>query len=211
MTNITIGIIARDEKLNSTNMQIITKNNLKYLHNKCNYIGILNYDNSLIDTEVLNNCDGIIFQGGSDIYPYHFQILDYCIKNNIPILGICMGHQIIGLYSINSKNEEDLIKIDNHYHKDKLHLIKIEKNSILYQIFGDTLLVNTRHLYAIKKVKEPFKVTALSEDNIIEGIEYVDNNHFVIGVEFHPEDMPNTEKLYNYFLKEVLKRKKEKF
>lgn len=211
MTNITIGIIARDEKLNSTNMQIITKNNLKYLHNKCNYIGILNYDNSLIDTEVLNNCDGIIFQGGSDIYPYHFQILDYCIKNNIPVLGICMGHQIIGLYSINSKNEEDLIKIDNHYHKDKLHLIKIEKNSILYQIFGDTLLVNTRHLYAVKKVKEPFKVTALSEDNIIEGIEYVDNNHFVIGVEFHPEDMPNTEKLYNYFLKEVLKRKKEKF
>ena len=40
------------------------------------------------------------------------------------------------------------------------------------------------------------------------GIEYVDDNHFVLGVQFHPEDLDNTENLYNYFLKEVLKRKK---
>ena len=91
--NITIGLIARDEVLNNTSIQIITKNNLKYLNGKCNYIGILNYDNNLIDTNVLNLCDAIIFQGGSDIYPYHFQILDYAIKHNIPVLGICMGHQ----------------------------------------------------------------------------------------------------------------------
>ena len=43
---------------------------------------------------------------------------------------------------------------------------------------------------------------------MIEGIEYVDDNHFVLGVQFHPEDLDNTENLYNYFLKEVLKRKK---
>ena len=102
MRNITIGIIAREEETNNTKMQIVNKNNLKYLNNKCNYIGILNYDNNYIDTKVLDICDGIIIQGGSDIYPYHFQILDYCLNNNIPILGICMGHQIIGLYSINS-------------------------------------------------------------------------------------------------------------
>ena len=84
MKNITIGIIARDEIKENTKLQVITKNNLKYIHNKCNYIGILNYDNSLIDTSILNKCDGIIIQGGTDIYPYHFQILDYAVKNNIP-------------------------------------------------------------------------------------------------------------------------------
>ena len=208
MTNITIGIVARDEQINDTAMQIVTKNNLKYLHNKCNYIGILNYNNSFIDTEILDLCDGIIFQGGSDIHPYHFQILDYCIKNNIPVLGICMGHQIIGLYSINSTTEKDLIKVNNHYNKDKLHSIKIKKDSILHKIFENHLKVNTRHLYALKKVNDPFKISALSEDNIIEGIEYVNEEHFIIGVQFHPEDLDNTEVLYNYFIKEILKRKK---
>ena len=208
MKNITIGIIARDEKKDNTTMKSITKNNLKYLHNKCNYIGILNYDNSLINTEILDLCDGIIIQGGKDVYPYHFQILEYCIKNNIPLLGICMGHQIIGLYSINSNNDNDLIQIDNHQIKDGNHIIHIKKNSIMYKIFGPTLKVNSRHSFAVKKVNLPFKVTSISEDNIIESIEYIDNNNFILGVQFHPEDLDNTENLYNYFLKEVLKRKK---
>lgn len=207
MNNIIIGIVARDEELNNIKMKIITTNNIKYLHNKCNYIGILNYDNSLIDTEILKLCNGIIFQGGNEIYPYHFQILDYCIKNKIPVLGICMGHQIIGLYSTNKKDEKYLIKINNHYSKEKTHKININKNSILNKIFGDTLEVNSRHLYALKEVKEPFKVTAVSEDNIIEAIEYTKDDNLVIGVQFHPEDLDNTEKLYNYFIKEVLKRK----
>ena len=208
MKNIVVGVIARDDIIKDTKVQIITKNNLKYLNNKCEFIGILNYDNGLINTNILSICDGIIFQGGSDIHPYHFQILDYAIKNNIPVLGICMGHQIIGLYSQNTTDEQELIKIENHDDKQKKHKIKILPNTNLYKIFGPELIVNTRHKEAIKKINKPFKISALSEDNVIEGIEYIDDNHFVIGVQFHPEDLENTENLYNYFLKEILKRKK---
>ena len=208
MRNIIIGIIARDEEINNTKIQIVTKNNLKYLNNKCNFIGILNYDNNYIDTKILDICDGIIFQGGSDIYPYHFQILEYCLNNNIPVLGICMGHQIIGLYSIGSISDKDLIKVDGHNDKTKTHPIHTIKNSFLNKALKDNIVVNTRHEYALKEVHHPFTVTALSEDNIIEAIEYIDSNHFVVGVEFHPEDLNNTENLYNLFIKEVIKRKK---
>lgn len=208
MKNIVVGVIARDDIIKDTKVQIITKNNLKYLNNKCEFIGILNYDNDLINTNILSICDGIIFQGGSDIHPYHFQILDYAIKNNIPVLGICMGHQIIGLYSQNTTDEQELIKVENHNDKQKKHKINIFPNTNLYKIFGPELIVNTRHKEAVRKINKPFKISALSEDNVIEGIEYIDDNHFVLGVQFHPEDLENTENLYNYFLKEILKRKK---
>lgn len=208
MENITIGIIAKDKNIDNQNYCVVSKNHLKHLHNKCNYISILNYDNNYIDPEVLNKCDGIIYQGGLDIYPYHFQILNYAIKNNIPVLGICMGHQIIGLYSNNSTDEDDLIEVEGHNDKDIFHNINIQKGSFLHRALGDNIKVNTRHSFAIKEVKEPFKVTALSDDNVIEAIEYIDDEHFVLGVQFHPEDMANSENLYNCFLKEILKRKK---
>lgn len=207
MSNITIGIISREEQINNITLEVITKNNLKYLHNKCNYIGILTYNNQ-INMKAIKLCDGIIIPGGDRIYPYHFQIIDYCIKNNIPLLGICMGNQIIGLYSTNSTSDKDLIKINNHYSKEKYHQINIKPNTVLNKILGDKFMTNTRHLYAVKKVNKPFKVTATSNDNIIEAIEYIDDNHFILGLQFHPEDQEETEGIYNYFLKEVIKRKK---
>ena len=119
-----------------------------------------------------------------------------------------MGHQIIGLYSIGSISDKDLIKIKGHNNKKKSHPIYTVKNSLLSNTLGDSIMTNTRHSFAIKEVYYPFKATAFSKDNIIEGIEYIDDNHFVLSIQFHPEDLNNTENLYNIFLKETIKRKK---
>lgn len=206
MENITIGIIARDETINNTKVKVVTKNNLKYLNNLCDYIGIFSYDDENFNYDVLKLCDGIIIQGGSDIHKYHYKIIDYAINNNIPLLGICMGHQVVGLYSTN-KEEKDLVKIDNHYKIGEQHLVNIDKNSNLYKIFKEKLYVNSRHLFKLNEVKQPFKIVARSDDDVIEAIEYIDDEHFILSVQWHPEDMDNMQGLYNYFLKEVIKRK----
>ena len=95
-----------------------------------------------------------------------------------------------------------------HNDKNITHKIHTTKDSIIYKTLGEALLVNSRHNYALEKVHPPFKVTAVSQDNIIEAIEYINDNHFILGVQFHPEDLKNTENLYNYFIKEILRRKK---
>ena len=120
-----------------------------------------------------------------------------------------MGHQIIGLYSIGSTNDKNLIKVEKHNDKEKKHIIKTSPNSFINKALGNTPEVNTRHDFALEKVNMPFKETSRSKDKVIESIEYIDDNHFVIGVQFHPEDLDNTENLYNLFIKEVFKRKKK--
>lgn len=200
-----IGIVARDEIINNIKIQGITKNNLQYLNNKCSFIGILNYDNNHIDKEVLKICDGIIIPGGCDIYPYHFEIVDYAIKNHIPLLGICMGHQIIGLYA-NKQKEKHLLQINNHYIPNSAHNINIAKNSNLYKIIKqDNIFVNSRHLYMLNKIKKPFKVSAISDDNVIEAIEYIDEDNFILGLQWHPEDMDNMNIIYDEFIKRISK------
>ena len=201
MNNIIIGVVSREEKINGNIYNVISKNNFKYLKDKCSYIGIMDMDN-----DILSICDGVIIPGGDNIYDYHFRILDYCIDNNVPVLGICMGCQIIGLYSFSGK-EGDLIKVDNHYKRE--HYIDIDKNSFLYNVLGYRIKVNSRHKWALPSDKIKYKVGAKC-DNIVESIEYIDNDYFLLGIEWHPEDMDNMGNLYNYFLREVLKRKCDK-
>ena len=109
------------------------------------------------------------------------------------------------------KNLEELIESS----LESLNLTKEEviisseeiKGSLLNKIFGSKIEVNSRHNYKLSRVEEPFKVTALSEDNVIEALEYIDEDNFILGVQFHPENLDNMENLYNIFLMEVLKRK----
>ena len=206
MDSLIIGVVANEQTIDNKSYECIVSNNLKYLNNKCSFIGLIMYDlYGHFDTNILDNCDGVIFQGGIDIYPYHYEILNYCINNNIPVLGICMGMQIIGLYA-NKQNEDDLVKIDNHYNTN--HNITINKDSLLYKLYGEKLLVNSRHNYVLDYVNKPFIISSKSDDNYIESIELIDDDKFIFGVQFHPEDMDNMDKLYNYFIMECLKRKK---
>ena len=119
-----------------------------------------------------------------------------------------MGHQIIGLYA-NKEKENDLIKVNNHFSLIDKHQIHINKESILYNLFGETIDVNSRHLYKINSISKPFILSAYSNDNTIEAIEWVDKDHFVLGVQWHPEDMNNMEPLYNYFIQEIKRRRKK--
>lgn len=84
------------------------------------------------------------------------------------------------------------------------HTLEIIEGSILYDILGNTALINSFHHQAIKDLAPGFKVTAYSKDKVIEAIESCEKN-FVVGVQFHPEIMTayndkNMLKLFEAFI-----------
>ena len=75
----------------------------------------------------------------------------------------------------------------------------IKKDTLLYDILGqEEIMVNSFHNYHSED-NNIFKVNAISEDNIIEGIELSDKK-FILGVQWHPESMidsaPNMKQLF---------------
>ncbi len=97
------------------------------------------------------NLDGIILSGGDNIGEFperdktEIKIIDYSTRNNIPILGVCRGMQLINEF-FNGKN----IKSDNLNHVGKYHHVKV-KNSNFKDMLGEKLEVNSFHNNLIKK------------------------------------------------------------
>lgn len=193
----TIGIIARPDKtINNNDAFIVNKKLISTLDSfnvisliitppgKYNYNNNVNLTNKELNKMIyqIDKCDGIILQGGNEFYDFDLELIDYIYKKDIPCLGICLGMQAISSY----KNGT-IYNINNHYKTN--HYINIDKDSKLYKIIKkDKILVNSRHKCAVKNTS--FKVNAISNDNIIEGIE--DNNKkFFLALQWHPEAITN--------------------
>ena len=197
--------------------------------------------NNIIPNELLDMCDAFLIQGGINFKSYHFQVIDYAIKNNKPLLGICLGMQALSIYSVIIDNigELNLDLFWNEYNRlreennDKLlekmtdenihlHLINyensdearhiiniVDKDSILYDIYKkDTINEVSLHSYKVMNLGSKFKSVMVAEDNVIEGIEYIDKSRFIVGVQYHPE-WDNDNLLFNRLIEEGIKRKNE--
>ncbi len=171
---------------------------------------LIPYVNEQVIEESLEMCDGLLLPGGTRIRPVDFEVIGYFYKRNKPILGICMGMQSIAMYSLN--NKRIIKKIDNgvdHWPVDikrdnvdtLIHKDYVTKDSKLYDILGsEEIMVNSLHHNTITEVGNDFDITIKSEDGLIEGIEYNKDDKFIIGVQFHPEILPQFNNLFKIFI-----------
>ena len=187
-----IGISLRVEKIEKFNEKRDTIS-----HDWINFLQKLDYFPVLIPNNLIDVGDyiselklnGIILSGGDNIgeFPERDQtenkILEYAIKNSIPVLGVCRGMQLINTF-FNGTNSEN----SNSGHVGKPHNIDI-MNPSLVNLFGhDKLEVNSFHNNLIKKddIGDELDVFALSEkDFTIEGCFH--KKYPIIGVMWHPE------------------------
>ncbi len=162
--------------------------------------------------DIINICDGIMLPGGSRWYEYEEFICEYAHKNNIPVLGICQGLQIMGYVSRKEKDDEDdelkTYKNDTEINHQALgvkyvHKVSIKPNTKLYDILGETeVSVNSRHKFNIG-THVNLNISAISEDGIVEAAEDP-NCKFYLGVQWHPELMDEYDSNQGNIIKEFI-------
>jgi len=156
--------------------------------------------------ETLQDVDGLIIPGGTKWYDFDMTICAHAIENDIPLLGICRGMQIIAA-TINKKfnnNNITLTKIEESNHhvagSKEVHGVSINKSSRLYNIVKkENFMVNSCHSYKVTEIDTRYlDVSAYSTDGIIEGIEMPEKT-FVVGVQWHPESITDKEENFKLF------------
>lgn len=168
------------DELNVLVIPIISEKNLDEIAESCDFL-ILPGSAVGVDPKYYND---VPFPGKKYKYDEYFldkKIIDLFVSKNKPIIGICGGMQTLNVYFGGDLNQNIL----NHklYDHSK-HNINIEKNSFIDEVFknGDAK-VNSYHRQCIRRLASVFRVTATSDDGIIEAIEYKN----IIGVQWHPE------------------------
>jgi len=111
-----------------------------------------------------------------------------------PILAICHGAQNLNVWR-NGSLIQDLKTSVNHRPGREVvnaHLVRVAPGSRLKEILAKTgeaeVQVNSSHHQAIRSAGDNLRVAAVSPgDGVVEAVELDAPNHFVVGVQWHPE------------------------
>jgi putative glutamine amidotransferase len=169
---------------------------------------------------LLSHVDGILFTGGGDIDPALFNgtpharvygisserdtleisLIREALSAGKPLLAICRGIQVLNialggtLYTHIQDQRDQSLKHDwfPDFPRDKLaHSVRLTPGSKLHQIFGsEEIRVNSLHHQGIAELGQGLRATGLAPDDLVEGVE-VEGATFAIGVQWHPECLPD--------------------
>lgn len=186
-----IGIVGRKKD---------THNYEKFLHS----MGV-SYVTSLTMGQ-LASCEALLFPGGGDITPQLFgetnqgsrnidteldilqlRAFEYAFAQGLPMLGICKGMQLINV-GLGGTILQDLDTAAHHTSADEdvYHETVTTPGSCLYNLYGETFLINSRHHQAVNKLGDQLiPVQWCPIDNCVEAI--VHTKLPIMGVQWHPE------------------------
>lgn len=101
--------------------------------------------------------------------------------NKIPILGICLGHQAIGLaYGARIKHADKI------YHGKKT-AIKIKQDCAVFKNLPQEFFAGRYHSLIVTDLPDSLEVTATDYDDTVMAIKHKD--YKVFGLQFHPESI----------------------
>jgi putative glutamine amidotransferase len=159
--------------------------------------------------------DGLLLAGGPDVEPWRVgadpeagvelrldrardaldsELLERAARHGSPVLGICYGCQILAA-SAGGTVVQDLVRAGRSGHSvpgpdDRVvHEVVVSPNARFLPAADRRVAVNSRHHQAVAEPGEGLSVVARADDGVVEAIEAEKGDRFVLGVQWHPEDM----------------------
>jgi putative glutamine amidotransferase len=126
-------------------------------------------------------------------------LIDQAFRQHKPLLAICRGHQMLNvalggtLVADIPTQRPGALKHGRNEERDQIvHDVRLTRGSLLAKIVGRFELgVNSTHHQAVARVAPPLRVTAASDDGLVEGLELKPGGShwlpFLLSVQFHPE------------------------
>ena len=176
----------------------IKKNILRNLAKRGCYIKVFPYDASFKEMEAFNPDGYFLSNGPGDPTPLKEaqEVAKEIIKQNLPLFGICLGHQVIAL-----ANGIEIYKMHNG-HRGINHPVK-------NMITGKGEITSQNHGFVVSKEAvenhEDFEITHVHlNDNTLAGMRMKNKNCF--SVQYHPEASPgphDSSYLFDQFIENI--------
>lgn len=164
-------------------------------------------------SSIVSGLDGLLMSGGGDINPlyveeepvpalqdvdtfrdeYDLILTRLAANRQIPLMGICRGHQIINVafggsiyQDIHTQTDRKLIKHSQKMPREQVsHTVRLTDARMKELFNDDTTEVNSFHHQSVHEVAPEFIETAQSPDGLNEAIRHSEKEIF--SVQWHPE------------------------
>ena len=126
------------------------------------------------------------------------RLLDHALGSGKPVLAICYGAQLLNVHlhgtlvqDIPSQSRRAINHDGGAGRSESLHPIRIESGPLVELAGGSSARVNSSHHQAADKPGRGLRVAARASDGVIEALEWTAGPGWALGVQWHPERMPD--------------------